>query len=416
MKRVRVLASAFSCHSGARSGLGGGEDILGWRMVQQIARFHEVWVLTYTGNQASLEETLSQEPNDQIHFRYVKLPNWLRPLLKVQGGHQFYYFLWQIKAYLVARTLHKEIQFDIAHHVTYGNDWMVSFIGALLPVPYIRGPGGGAHRTPKGFEKEYSLKGQIWEKVRSIGQWIFRHDPFYIRSQNRARSILLCNREALQAIPQRWAHKALFFPVNGITSEDLAITATQHAESHVFRILSAGTLIRVKGFGLAIRAFTQFISKYPESQLTIVGSGPEEAHLRKTIDDAHLHSKIKLQPAVPRSTLLAQMAASDVFLFPSLRDGGGAVVIEAMSAGKPVVCLDNGGPGTHITPDCGFKISPTTPASAVTGLAEILEALYENESLRDRLGANGRRRVENEYHWDKLGERLLEIYTKALSR
>ena len=71
MNRLRVLASAFSCHSGADSGLGGGEDILGWSMVQQLARFHDVWAITYAANKASLEQTLKDEPNPNLHFQYL---------------------------------------------------------------------------------------------------------------------------------------------------------------------------------------------------------------------------------------------------------------------------------------------------------------------------------------------------------
>ena len=417
MNRLRVLASAFSCHSGAGSGLGGGEDILGWSMVQQLARFHEVWAITYAANKNSLEQTLKDDPNPNLHFHYLDLPGFLRPLLKIQGGHQFYYFLWQIRAYFVARKLHREFNFDVFHHVTYGNDWMVSFIGAFLPVPYIRGPGGGAHRTPKGFEGEYSLKGRLWEKGRSIGQWLFRHDPLYIKSQNRARAIMVCNQEAMDKVPAKWARKVSFFPVNGITTEDLALTESgdpQTERNGGFKVLSAGTLIRVKGFGLAIKAFKEFSANCPESSFEIVGSGPEEPHLRELIEKAGLQSKVTLQPALPRPQLLSKMAESDVFLFPSLRDGGGAVVIEAMAAGKPVVCLNTGGPGTHIKSDWGFKISPVSPGSAATELARALELLYEDRQLCADLGRAGRARAEGEYHWDRLGDRLMEIYQQAL--
>ena len=409
-----MLASAFSCHSGAGSGLGGGEDILGWSMVQQISRFHEVWAITYAANKSALEKTLAQRPNPNLHFHYLDLPGWLRPLLKIQGGHQFYYFVWQVRAYFAARSLHKIINFDLFHHVTYGNDWMVSFIGAFLPVPYVRGPGGGAHRTPKGFEMEYSLKGRLWERARSIGQWLFRRDPFYIRSQDRARAIMLCNKEAIEKVPAKWAHKVNFFPVNGITTEDLALTAKTSEKSGGFRVLSAGTLIRVKGFALAIKAFKEFVAKYPQASFEIVGSGPEEAHLRQMIESSGLQSQVHIQAAIPRTELLSKMTASDVFLFPSLRDGGGAVVIEAMAAGKPVVCLDTGGPGTHINQECGFKITPVSPDSAATELALALGQLYEDEALRISLGKAGRTRAESEYHWDRLGDRLMDIYQQAL--
>jgi glycosyltransferase involved in cell wall biosynthesis len=180
-------------------------------------------------------------------------------------------------------------------------------------------------------------------------------------------------------------------------------------------VLSAGSLIRVKGFGLVIRAFNEFAVKHPSCELRIIGSGPEEPRLKDLIERFKLHSKVRLIQAIPRDELLGEMACCDVFLFPSLRDGGGAVVIEAMSAGKPVVCLDTGGPGVHVTEECGIKIEPTTPDHAVHQLAAALERLKVDKSLRIKLGRASRQRAESEYHWDRLAERLMKVYQDAFA-
>jgi len=304
--------------------------------------------------------------------------------------------------------------FDLFHHITYANDWMVSFIGALLPIPYVRGPGGGAHRTPKALQQEYTFGGRIWEKVRAAGQWIFRHDPFYILGQQRACAILVCNHDSEAMILNKWGHKAHLFPVSGISSDDLSVTAEPAASDKTFQVLTAGSLIRVKGFGLAVKAFKLFADRYPDTKLTIVGEGPEEPRLRRLILHSHLEDSVDLPGAISRNDLLFRMASSDVLLFPSLRDGGGTVVIEAMSTATPVVCLDIGGPGLHITEDCGIKITPTSPQATVQNLGDALEHLYLDECWRTELGEAGRERARNLYHWDRLGERLLEIYQPVL--
>ena len=203
MTRRRILACAFTCCPPGTPGFSGGEDVLGWNLIQQIAQTHEVWALTQAVDRPNIEQGLSDHPVEGLHFHYVGLPQWLGPLLKFQGGHQLYYYLWQIKAYLSARKLHQKLGFDLFHHITYANDWMVSFIGALLPIPYVRGPGGGAHRTPKGLEHEYPLGGRLWEKVRTVGQWLFRHDPLFIMGQSRAGAILVCNRDSVGKIPRK---------------------------------------------------------------------------------------------------------------------------------------------------------------------------------------------------------------------
>ena len=91
------------------------------------------------------------------------------------------------------------------------------------------------------------------------------------------------------------------------------------------------------------------------------------------------------------------------------------MVIEAMSAARPVVCLDAGGPGLHITESCGIKVDPQSPPKTVAGLAAALERLYLDDGLRERMGAAGRERARESYHWDRLGDRLMEIYQPILS-
>ena len=411
----RILATVFTCCPPGKPGFTGGEDILGWNLVQAIAQHHEVWAITHAEDQSSIEQALSENPIDNLHFLYVGMPGFLRAFLKIQGGHQFYNYLWQIKSFFAAKRLHREIKFDLFHHITYANDWMSSFIGALLPIPYVRGPGGGAHRTPKALQTEYTYGGRIWEKVRSVGQWLFRHDPFFIMGHRRASAILLCNNEAITAIPKKWSHKIHLFPVSGVSFKDLEIQTTVASSNDAFLILSAGSLIRIKGFSLAIKAFKQFSDKHPNARFTVAGRGPEESRLNELIDQLGLNGKVHLAGEMLRDDLMQKMASCDVVLFPSLRDGGGTVVVEAMSLGKPVVCIDTGGPGLHITDECGIKVSPTDAETTVNELANGLERLYQDQDLRNTLGLAARKRVNEMYRWDKLGERLIKIYQPLFS-
>ena len=117
-------------------------------------------------------------------------------------------------------------------------------------------------------------------------------------------------------------------------------------------------------------------------------------------------------PRIPREELLNQMASSDVFLFPGLRDGGGEVVVEAMSMGRPVVCLNLGGPAIHVTNESGIRIGATSPEQSVQEMADALERLYSDQELRECMGKAARQRALEVYDWDRAGERLKEIYRK----
>ena len=406
------MASAFTCCPPGQPGFSGGEDTLGWNMINQIARFHELWVLTQAQNQSSIESYSKYEmkASSNIHFLYVALPNWMNLLLKFQGSHQFYYFLWQIKAYFSARKFHKKFKFELFHHVTYANDWMASYIGALIPIKYVRGPGGGAHRTPKPFLKQYDIKGRIWERIRSIGQYIFRHDPFFMLGQKRAEAILVCNKEAYDALPKRWSHKAHMFAVCGVSSDDLGMVLPPKDTGPIFRVMSAGKLLRIKGFDLAIRSFAEFAKQYPESELVLIGDGPDLQYLQELSFKLNITELVRFEQWMPRQTLMRLMAGSDVFLFCSLRDGGGAVVVEAMSMSTPVVCLDISGPSMHVDDASGIKVFAGSPEQAKRDISKALERLYLDANLRVKMGRSARERTENLYNWDRVGDRLQDIY------
>lgn len=411
---MKILICAFACLKDPDRRFGGGEGgemSLGWNALLQLSRFFEVYVLTDFGNKEAIEKALLEKKLPNVSFCYISLPAFLNFTKKII---QIYAYLWQIKAYFVAKKLHKKNKFDVFHHVTYANDWMASFMGALLPVPYIRGPGGGAHKVPKGFVKEYSFKQKIAEKVRSIAQWIFKHDPFFIIGQNRAKALLVCNYEAKNAIPKKWQGKVCFFPVNGISTKNLTPLDSKKEKQDQFVIFTAGKLIKIKSFDLAIKAFKDFSKKAPNAIFSIAGEGPELNNLKNIVKELNLESKVLFKGWLARENVLQEMLSCDVFLFPSLRDGGGNVVVEAMAAGKPVICFDLAGPGFHVDESCGIKIKAENPQQAVKDMAEALERLYLDKDLRLKLGQGARKKAEKEYDWDKLGDRLFEIYKKAL--
>jgi glycosyltransferase involved in cell wall biosynthesis len=414
MKRLHVLVSAYACNPTSSLQLHPGEDITGWRLVGQIRRFHEVWVITHTYNREGVDKARSEGAYPDVHFHFLDLPRALRALYKIEFSQRIYYYLWQFAAWRLARRLHKEHRFDLAHHLTFGNDWIGSIIGAFLPVPYIHGPVGGGQRTPKPLLKEYTAYGRFAERVRQTAQWGGRHDWIRRRCLRKAKAILVCNEETRAKIPKKSRSKVVYFPVNGMSREDLALMPVRHDGGGKFLVLTAGRMHRLKGFALAVKAFARFAVVHPEAEFRIVGMGGEETALRALAADRGVADKVVFIPWMARPDLLKTMAAADVFLFPSFRDGGGAVVVEAMAAGLAVVVLNSGGPGSHIQNEWGIKVAPGEPDAVAAGFADALIQLYENPERRRALGAAARRRVEEFYIYEREGERMQEIYRSAL--
>lgn len=127
---MKILFSAYACEPGE-----GSEPGIGWNWVKQIASFaDEVWVITRANNRAGIEETLAKEPLPNVRWAYFDLPSWAR-FWKGQRGVHLYYYLWQIGAYRIGKRLHKEVGFDLVHHVAFVTYWLPGFL-ALLPVPF----------------------------------------------------------------------------------------------------------------------------------------------------------------------------------------------------------------------------------------------------------------------------------------
>jgi glycosyltransferase involved in cell wall biosynthesis len=111
--------------------------------------------------------------------------------------------------------------------------------------------------------------------------------------------------------------------------------------------------------------------------------------------------------------VLELLGSCDVLIHPSLHDSGGWVCLEAMAAGRPVVCLDLGGPAFLIGEDAGFKVAADDAKGALAGLVTAMLRLAREPHLRASMGAAGRKRVQSEFCWQDKGRALFEIYTTA---
>ncbi len=412
---MRVLISAYACNKGGDLSLHPGEDLVGWQIATKVARNHEVWVLTEEYNKVKHDVV---PPN--MHIVYIRIPFLFEILYKIDFLRRIYYYLWQIKAYFVGRKLDKKYNFDIVHHLTFGNDWMPSFVGAFLGKPFLWGPIGGGQKTPKPLKKEYTVIGNFKEFVRDFAQFIGRHFLISRRlTAKRAKKILVCNEETKRCFPQELQCKIDYFPVNGLSEEEFQLLSQNNkGEGEPFRILTAGRLHRYKAFGLVIKSFARFKERVGEvpCELVIVGDGEEKKNLTDLAKKLGVEDNVKFLGWLSRERLLEEYTKGDVFVYLSLREGGGAVVVEAMGAGIPVVTLKIGGPGLHVRPDCGFLVEPDEPHAVVEKTAEILEHLYRDGNLRASLGQKARERVKECYLWEKLANRIEGYYREILAK
>ena len=409
MKRLKVLVSAYACEPDK-----GSEPGVGWNWVCQISRFAEVWVITRANNRPAIEGALEKEPLPNVHWIYFDLPKWARFWKKGQRGVHIYYYLWQIGIYFVAKQLHKKVGFDLVHHVTFVNYWMPSFL-SLLPVPFIWGPVGGGESAPKEFYKTFSLRGQVYEYLRDLARWLGEHDPFVRMTVQRSKVALATTPETASRLRRLGAKRIEVFSQVALPVREIKRLASipMHA-GNPFRLLSLGNLLHWKGFHLGLQAFAHMVREFPQSEYWIIGDGPERKNLERLSQQLGIADKVYFFGALPRDGAMKKLAEVDVLVHPSLHDSGGWVCVEAMAAGRPVICLDLGGPALQVTEETGFKIPANAPEQVVRDIANAMIMLAENPELCKKMGEAARYRVQEVFSWESKGEQIKELYKKVL--
>jgi glycosyltransferase involved in cell wall biosynthesis len=408
--KLKVLVSAYACepHKGSEPGVG-------WNWAKQIAKFAEVWVITRKNNREVIEEEMKKNPEPNLHFVYVDLPKWMRFWKKRQRGVHLYYFLWQFAAYFKARRLNKNIKFDIAHHITFVNDWMPSYL-AFIDVPFIWGPIGCNKPIPLKYLP--SIKEYLIDRVKHFLRLILRIiNPFYFVTLLKSKKIILISKEQQKTFPFRFlsSNKIFFQSANAIEINECNFDIATKGLRNNFTIFSAGTLIPIKGFHLSLQAVAELINKKKEIKFVIAGDGSLKHYLKSLAKTLKIEEKVSFLGNLKRTNVLKLMNNSNIFLFPSF-EGGGMVVLEAMACGLPVVCLDYGGPGEMVTNECGIKVKPITPEQTINDLADALLKLANDPALRIKMGEAGRKRVQEYYTWEKKGEFIKKVYEEVLNK
>jgi glycosyltransferase involved in cell wall biosynthesis len=413
--RPRVLISAYACHPQPVAAHFPGEAILGWSLAREIVRFADVDLITWGFNRDGVEGTLRSDDGRPAAVHYVELPARVHKLLRDRHyGVRFDYFLWQRQAAAFARTLAARESFDLFHQITFSNDWMPSFIAPSLPVPFIWGPIGGGQRVPGELMGTLARRERRQERSRTFLQNVWRATPARRRAARKASAILVCNEETREVLAP-WAEKVVDFPVNGIRPEDIAAATSGPVRRDGFRLLYVGRFDAIKGLTLALDALRILRAIAPATTLELVGEGPEQPRLEAMAARLGIADRIVWTPWSTRSDVFQKMRQCDVFLFPSLRDGGGAVVVEAMASGVPTVCLDVGGPGSHVREPWGIKVAPGRPDAVAADLAAALGRFWCDPGLRDRMGRAARDRAASYYEWGRLGDKIRGIYEDALA-
>lgn len=163
---------------------------------------------------------------------------------------------------------------------------------------------------------------------------------------------------------------------------DTVATALPVRAPHaVPQLVSAGRLVAAKGYDILLQACQRLAGQGAAFHLTIHGDGPLRAELQSMIAAMGLLDRVTL--AGHTDHLAAAIAAADLFVLPSRREGFGNVLIEAMAVGTPVLATRSGGPETIIRDgDNGFLVPPEDAAALAAALAGLIADPIRRDAVR----------------------------------
>lgn len=400
---MKILLSAFACDPNF-----GSDEEVGWRWALGLAAMgHEVWVLTRTSHQNSIEDYQNKNGKlTSINFIYIDIDRLHRILSKVNRRNHIYYYFWQIAAFKRAKKLISEINLDYIHHVTWVSFRQPSFMG-FLGVPFLFGPVAGGDEIPAGYMQGFSLKQKTVEYVRRLANLLVRFDPLMLLTFKKAEKILFTSEYHLHRVPKWVARKASVELAIGC--DEVSPHFIQSGIKNNKRLLFVGRCIGWKGMDLGLKIFARSLQLDPQLKLTIIGDGVDRDRWMNKAVGLGIDHAIEWKGWLPKNEVVKLYSEYDLLFYPSLRDSGGFVVLEALQKGLPVVCFKLGGPGVVVNDCCGKAVpamnNRTDEACELFGQAVISTLLRSEHDLT--LSDKCRARAQ-EFSWSQLLSRIVE--------
>lgn len=403
---MKILIIGHACGPGL-----GSEPANTWNWAWHLSRTNQVWVVAHPEYRERVDSFLGSKPNDNLEFHWVtvnsRFDHWV-PGHGQEKGIRLHYWLWLNEAYQHAILLHKKIGFDIAHHVS----WSTVAIPPpfwKLPVPSVWGPIGGGQVLPR------SLASLLHEKrmKESLRSFYVSSLPFLPRLRKSLASVdivLATNFETENLLKRAGATNVKMFLDCGVDGE-CTIPKSRSAQERL-TLLWAGRLEPTKGLVIAVRALAK--CKKHQIRLLVAGSGSERGPIEELTQKLGLTDQIEFLGQVPHEDMSALFQRCDAFLFTSVRESFGSVVLEALAHGLPVVTLNQHGMRAFVPEDASVKIPIGTPEQIIRDLAIAMETLASNpDCIREM--SQAAYRFANEQTWKHRAEIMDVLYHELVN-
>ena len=330
--------------------------------------------------------------------------------LTALNSFSYYYFEHVLWCELGGRI--RAGEWDVVHRLTPLTPTTPSLLARSCEkwgVPFVLGPLNGGVPWPKGFARARISENEWLTYVRGAYKML----PGYRLTRRSAAAIVAGSRDTREQIARPYRDKTVYIPENAIDPLRFGKVKTGPV-SLPLKVAFVGRLTLYKGADMLIEAAAPLL-RAGKIELDIIGDGPQKEPLREQARKEGLPESI-FAGWVTHASLPERLAQANVLAFPSVREFGGGVVLEAMAMGLVPVVVRYGGPVELVTPECGFGLPMGSRSEIVASLRAVLEKLVLDPSGIRAMGERARERVFRSFTWDAKASQMIEVYRWVLGQ
>jgi glycosyltransferase involved in cell wall biosynthesis len=401
----------------------------GYQLYRELNEIVDVTLVTHARNEEALRRVHSDRrivyiPESQFIKTYYRLAARLSTV-----NNRTIWPLYNTLTYPIYAEFNQTVYSHFSQAILQGKYDLVHALTPMMPrypvkvvqvcgkTPFVLGPVNGGVPFPPGFQQVAWQEFSYFNFLRAVGRYLI---PGYRVTYENADWIFAGSTYTFNLIQQlfktRTGQMSLLYE-NGITDDFLKLQQEPSAvkvDGAPVQLLFVGRLVPYKGADMLVEALSKLQQPILEQvELTIVGDGSERNGLESLVHRLGLEARIHWAGWVPQGETLKYYRESDLFCFPSIREFGGAVVLEAMASGLPCLVVNNGGIGEYVTQSTGFKIEPLSRDYVIQELTRHIELLVQNPALRLQMSAQAIERAR-EFTWSAKAKAIVDVYAKLL--
>lgn len=418
-KRSRVLAIAEAANPEWVS-----VPLVGWSLATALRDVADVHIVTHVRNRDAILRAGLIEGED---FTAIDSEAVARPLHRLskalrrgKGGWTIGTAISSLSYLYFERLVWQRFgadiragKYDVVHRITPLSPTATSPIAPkcrAAGIPFVLGPLNGGVPWPAGFDAERRREREWLSYVRSAYKLL----PGRNATLKAAAAILAGSRHTESEIPARYRAKTIYLPENAIDPARFNLVSAQSPDRPL-RGCFIGRLVPYKGPDMLLEAAAPLL-RDGRLALDIVGDGPLRAELEAIAARERVTGAVTFHGWLEHQEVQRAAVKANLLTFPSIREFGGGVVLEAMALGVVPVVADYAGPGELVGPATGYKIEMGRRAEIIARLRTTLEEIAADPSDLAAKAAAGRERALTHFTWQAKARKIAEVYDWVAGR